>query len=569
MFPLEDITLAIDSVFDDRYLILEVVGAGGMGRVYKARDIELDRIVAVKVLNTSLVGDLDDRSRFKSEGRILARLNHDNIVKFYTYGIFQDRIPYMVMAYVSGTSLREYFKRSPRLPADLVLKFAVEICDGLKAAHDLGIVHRDIKPANVLLIVDSDGVESVKLVDFGLSRVLSSSPVNITRHLTQTGMLIGSVHYMSPEQCKGQKADTRSDIYSLGCLIYEMLCGQQPFSAENPLALLSKHVSEAPRSLDEFTKQISLPAGFLSVVAKAMLKNPDERYQTIESLKSDLLLVQSGKGKLIPHVEAVSDGRKSARPGRVKTKSAVASFVAVLGITVVSVSCIAMYIMNASKKVSTTDAALTPINNVPRTVSGIAFYVEVDEQDPTKLTALHVCPTAETGDPLEPLDFETDKIEKLRAKCNLTVPVRPGQEVICKLNNQGEIAKVSGGAMNLSCSSAIRTVNQFLNSIVREQWRKAEGYISNSPGISLFLNKRDWEKHKFKPVGCNPKFLDAYGGHYPQVYRFVKVGPDSASVFVNERKLFVNQNRVAMFFMYGENFKITRIEIGEELDESR
>lgn len=154
---MEDFILANDSIFAERYQIKNMVGVGGMGRVYRAYDLTLERIVAVKLLNASLLGDVEDRARFKSEGRVLAQVNHNNVVQFYQYGVFEDRLPYMVMEYVEGRSLRAVLDERKRLDAATAIDFALQICDGLKVVHALDVVHCDLKPANILVTTEDDG----------------------------------------------------------------------------------------------------------------------------------------------------------------------------------------------------------------------------------------------------------------------------------------------------------------------------------------------------------------------------------------------------------------------------
>lgn len=279
-------------IFDDRYLIIERVGEGGMGTVYKAKEINLERIVALKVLRSELLGDLEDRARFKTEGRILSQLIHDNVVRFYRYGIFDGKVPYIDMELIEGQNLCSFMQSKGRLPAAEAIAIALQVCDALMATSQVGIVHRDLKPTNVILCGESQ--KQVKLIDFGLSHVLSSSPVAITQHLTKTGLLIGSVNYMSPEQCLGKKVDSRSDIYALGCMLYEMVSGEQPFVADNPIGLLHKHANEEPNP-----PVGSLPNGVVTVIANAMRKQPVDRYQTFEELKHDLTLVRQGKGNQV------------------------------------------------------------------------------------------------------------------------------------------------------------------------------------------------------------------------------------------------------------------------------
>lgn len=304
------ITLETGCIFDGRYEILAKAGEGGMGTVYAARNVDTGAQVAIKLLNAELLGDNDDQARFRREGNILAELKHPNIVKFYEYGVFQNVLPYLVLEWLEAKSLRTLINNGPILP-NKVIEIGLQVCDALQCVHNAGIVHRDLKPNNIL-IADSDG--SAKLLDFGLSRILNESPLVLTRHLTRTGLLIGSVHYMSPEQCIGKKVDSRADIYALGCVMYEMLTATQPFAADNPIALLSKHVTESEQTLARVTSA-PLPDGLSECISRAMAKDIQDRYQTADEFAEDLRLIQAGNGGAIrgpkpaPVVTAGQSGR--------------------------------------------------------------------------------------------------------------------------------------------------------------------------------------------------------------------------------------------------------------------
>ncbi len=265
-----------------------------MGMVYKAREIELDRIVAVKLLHPTL-SDEENRARFVREGKILSSLSHPYILTFYRFGIWQQRFPYIAMEFVSGRTLLSLLQEQPLAPTRAI-PIAMKLCEAMAAAHMASIVHRDLKPGNLFLLSDQDD-DFVKILDFGLSRTVSREGSQ-TQHLTQTGELVGTVSYMSPEQCKGQRATSRSDIYALGCVFYEMLSGQPPLSAENPIALLQSHINVDPIPLSE-KMGADFPAALDLVLAKAMAKNPNDRYQTMNEFRDELELVQGGKGDSI------------------------------------------------------------------------------------------------------------------------------------------------------------------------------------------------------------------------------------------------------------------------------
>lgn len=214
------------TIIDERYEIIEPIGEGGMGSVFRARELELDRTIAIKFLQLSMSGDEVSCSRFLREGKILSALVHKNILACYRYGLWQGRVPYIAMEFLAGKSLRSVLKENTRLPWQQVIEIALPVCDAMQTAHQNGIIHRDLKPDNIVLI---DDAAKVKVLDFGLARIIVVTEGELSQHLTHTGALVGSVHYMSPEQCSGKRADARCDIYSLGCILYELLVGAPPW----------------------------------------------------------------------------------------------------------------------------------------------------------------------------------------------------------------------------------------------------------------------------------------------------------------------------------------------------
>ena len=221
----------IGQLLDDRYEILEVIGTGGMAVVYKALDHRLNRPVAIKILKDEFSGDDEFRRRFRAEGEAVAMLSHPNIVQVYDVSS-SDTANYLVMELINGISLKQYMEVKGVLNWKETLHFAMQIAKGLEHAHSRGIVHRDIKPHNVMVLKDG----SVKVMDFGIARVMSKSN-------TLTKEALGSVHYISPEQAKGGYTDSRSDIYSLSVVMYEMMTGRPPFDGESPVAVAIQHIN--------------------------------------------------------------------------------------------------------------------------------------------------------------------------------------------------------------------------------------------------------------------------------------------------------------------------------------
>lgn len=283
--------------FQGKYEIIEHLGDGGFGAVYKARHLELGLTVAIKLLHPEMLTHEENRTRFQTEGKILEKLSHPNVVHLYENGISTNHLPYIVMEFLQGETLNSILGQGRKLTPAEAVDVGIQVCDALTAAHLCGIVHRDLKPNNIVLLTRRDRL--VKLLDFGLSRVMESSKVIENQHLTKTGFLIGSVRYMSPEQCVGGKADARSDVYALGCILYECISGQLPLSSENPVGMLHKHAHEAPISLSESMPETAIPDGLDTVLLNALIKHPDCRYQSAAAMKADLELVQKSKGRKV------------------------------------------------------------------------------------------------------------------------------------------------------------------------------------------------------------------------------------------------------------------------------
>ncbi len=267
-------------LLDNRYRIVDKIGVGGMADVYLGEDTLLGRQVAIKVLHANFANDDEFVTRFKREAQAAGKLNHPNIVNMYDVGFDQD-LHYIVMEYVDGETLKEYITRHGRLSIDEAVKFTIAIAEGLEHAHTMGIVHCDIKPHNV--IITRTG--RVKVTDFGIARAM-----NATNTVMYTNSILGSAHYLSPEQASGKPVDGNTDIYSLGVVLYEMLTGRVPFEGETPIAVALKHVREKVAPPTRYNP--SIPPLLEAVVMKALSKNPTDRFDSISDMISDLRLSQ-------------------------------------------------------------------------------------------------------------------------------------------------------------------------------------------------------------------------------------------------------------------------------------
>ncbi|MFC4766064.1 Stk1 family PASTA domain-containing Ser/Thr kinase [Effusibacillus consociatus] len=259
----------------NRYEILERIGGGGMAIVYRALDTVLNRYVSVKVLRAQFVTDEEFVRRFRREAQSAASLSHPNVVNIYDVGV-EDETYFIVMEYINGKTLKEIIQERSPLPIAEAVDIAKQICSALHHAHEHQIVHRDIKPHNIMVGKD----DHVKVTDFGIARAVTSNTI------THNGSVIGSVHYFSPEQARGAITDVKSDIYSLGVVLYEMLTGELPFSGETPISVALKHLQEhfvEPRQLNP-----KIPQSVENIILKALAKNPEVRYQTAKEMFRDL-----------------------------------------------------------------------------------------------------------------------------------------------------------------------------------------------------------------------------------------------------------------------------------------
>jgi hypothetical protein len=310
----------IPTVLGGRYDVRREVGRGGMAVVLEAMDRMLGRLVAVKVLLPHLVGDPAFVERFRQEARSAARLSHPNVVAIFDVGSHagadSDEIDFIVMELVEGRTLRSEVASGP-LPPDRAVAVALDVCAALEAAHACGLVHRDIKPANVML--PSSG--PAKVMDFGLAQALDAG------RLTQTGLVIATAQYASPEQLQGQDIDARSDVYSLGCCLYEMLAGVPPFAGGSPVSVAFRQVNEAPVPLREHNPMLS--AALAAVVERALEKDPARRYQSAAEMGGDLSRVLAGgrsaAADAIGTASIAAIGGEEPEPGSVPDVGSVAA----------------------------------------------------------------------------------------------------------------------------------------------------------------------------------------------------------------------------------------------------
>ena len=286
-----NIFLNTGSVILDRYKVLGLLGKGGMGSVFHVTHLHLQSEFALKVLNRQ--ADITSWRRFENEAKAASRLDHPNLIKVHDSGLLPDGQPFFIMEMVKGETLADIIKKNGRLPLLNTLKIFIQVGFALAYAHESGVIHRDLKPSNIMISKGHDGslISGVKVVDLGIAKLTGGDEFN-QQTLTRTGEIFGSPLYMSPEQCLGIAVDHRSDLYSLGCSIYEALTGAPPMLGENALSTMMKHQMEKPLSLKDASLGITFPAEVETLVAKLLEKDPEKRYPNAQLLTHDLVQLE-------------------------------------------------------------------------------------------------------------------------------------------------------------------------------------------------------------------------------------------------------------------------------------
>jgi len=285
--------MKIGQLIKERYEIVELLGEGGMAFVYKAKDMQLKRIVAIKTLKPNYVEQTTFVERFKREAQTAANLNHPNIVQIFDWGIEEE--PYFVMEYIEGNTLTSIISNRKTISLSDVLFIGAQVANGLQAAHSQGLVHRDIKPGNIMITPGG----KVKVTDFGIVSIQ-----NEESDITKTGSILGTASYISPEQAQGKAVSVGSDLYSLGTVLYELIAGNPPFEAESPIATATKHLTEKPEKLSKYRKD--LPKGIENAILKLLHKTPKDRFKSAEDLRA-VLLQQRNQLEMVQTQESLVD----------------------------------------------------------------------------------------------------------------------------------------------------------------------------------------------------------------------------------------------------------------------
>lgn len=382
----------------ERYRVIGVLGSGGMSHVYQAHDSILDKTVAIKILQIESGFSRDDHvRRFQMEAKATATLKHDNIVSILDFGLTADAVPYMVLDHLEGKSLMEIIEGNGPLSLEHALPIFLQVCAGLEHAHKYGVVHRDLKPSNIIFARDQNGNEVIKVIDFGIARLEESGS------LTATNAVIGSPPYMSPEQASGKRIGVTSDIYSLGCVIFESLTGKPPFAGNTSVETIMMHVNNAPPKLSDVADG-DFPAALETLVARLLQKDPSDRFQSMEHVISAL--------RDLDTCTASSVIKLAVTPGNTKAELVQGALIVVIcvGLVIAAVAGSVLmleYYLNESEKLPVTgknphfktdpeDASILIPTMMPSRTDASLLKMYRDDTTTTSLQLMH-CPITDKG----------------------------------------------------------------------------------------------------------------------------------------------------------------------------
>lgn len=329
----------VGSVIQNRYEVEEPIGRGGMSSVYRARDLKSGDTVAFKVMHAHLLDNPANVRRFRREAQAANKVRHPHAVKIFDVGVTPNGSPYIIMDYLDGPSLSDAIAEKGKLPVERCLKIFIQACEGMSHVHELGVLHRDLKPSNIVLVREGDDEDYVKVVDFGIAKVLAEE-ARSTLSKTPTGHALGSPPYMSPEQCRGGTVDKRADVYSMGCLMYEALTGRVPLEGETIVETMYKQVHELPKSLNNVDADVRLVERLEKILFKALSKDPNSRQQSMDELKHELEALKTNQTSGFKSLALVSremhDVRRRMFNVLGSSKKIVISLLCIVGLVVIA-----------------------------------------------------------------------------------------------------------------------------------------------------------------------------------------------------------------------------------------
>lgn len=283
------------SVLGNSFEVIEYLGSGGMGSVFKVNDLRNKKTFAAKIMSKQLVNDEESGKRFAKEAKAAMSLTHPHLTAVYEFAIGKNGLPYLLMDLIEGKTLAETLAHENAISSDRAINIFSQLADSLSYVHAKGLIHRDIKPSNIMINTDASGSDFVKLFDFGIAKVLNHQCVDISAEITQAMGLLGSPAYLSPEQCAGNEVSFTTDIHALGCVMYKMLTGTHPFEGKNIVETTFNIITKAPKPISDYSSGKEVPKELEQIIMQCLQKNPLERYQTAAELKMDLLRLEKGR----------------------------------------------------------------------------------------------------------------------------------------------------------------------------------------------------------------------------------------------------------------------------------
>lgn len=586
----------LGKTINGKYKVLEAVGKGGMGTVFRAEQLGLGRFVAVKMLKAQLSEDKVSVKRFEQEATASAALQHSNLIMLHDFGMIDDKQPYLVMEFLEGESLASIIKEHGSVNPVRCLRIFTQVMEGLKAAHQKGVVHRDIKPSNIILTKDEHATDIVKVVDFGLAKLMPWSGKE-SQHLTKTGEVFGSPIYMSPEQCQGKKLEPSSDIYSVGVTLYEALTGAPPFKGRNVVETASMHISSQPPPFELKRPDLRLSNKLQSVIFKALDKEPSRRYLNMDDFKKALTDAISGpeanggfrgenEAADVP-VEATQPVRKSdlenCKPVNLsnqrqmeqrqeENRRKLTIVTAGLCIVFVIAMCIIYYLNTTQKPSPSGTSGVTAANDEG---SGILRYLVVEPASKKGhsgylVKEAHLMPKDST-DPAKMKKFVGDYYEGRAFFENLKV----GAAWNCKSKGGAIVEITSAKDGQASMGDAADCVGLFIQAATTNNTEAAKKLADTFHSSEEKFDIAGWKRYRIKPnmmekpTGPNDDTKPYSGRILPQAFKVISADNESVDILVDKNMLLTTADgkelespclqRFTVRYFNGESWKIAQI----------